>query len=84
MMKMEAGIKPWFDWVLENISQGAVIGVDETQMTAGDFSSKKTMFEKKEIKLVECGCNLVDEVWGEAKPSMPMEKVWHLEDKYTG
>jgi hypothetical protein len=29
-------------------------------------------------------CNLVDEVWGDEKPSMPNEKVWILPEKFTG
>ena len=28
--------------------------------------------------------NLVDEVWGAEKPALPNEKVWILEEKYTG
>ena len=34
MMKMEAGIPPYFDWIKENIPKGTVIGVDDTQIPA--------------------------------------------------
>lgn len=30
------------------------------------------------------GKNLVDQVWAAEKPPMPTEKVWILEEKYTG
>jgi Xaa-Pro aminopeptidase len=26
---MEAGVKPYFEWVKENMPKGAVVGVDE-------------------------------------------------------
>jgi len=29
MMKMEAGEKSYFEWIKENMPEGAVIGVDE-------------------------------------------------------
>jgi hypothetical protein len=29
MQKMEAGVKPYFEWVKENMPKGAVVGVDE-------------------------------------------------------
>lgn len=28
MMKMEAGVKPYFEWIKENIKEGSKIGVD--------------------------------------------------------
>ena len=41
-------------------------------------------FLKAGIKLVPTTTNLVDEVWAAEKPSLPKEKVWILDDKYTG
>jgi len=29
MQKMEAGVKPYYEWVKENMPKGAVVGVDE-------------------------------------------------------
>ena len=41
------------------------------------------MFEKKGITLLHAGKNFVDEVW-EDKPSLPLEKIWILEEQYSG
>lgn len=41
-------------------------------------------FEKAGIKLVPTSTNLIDDVWAAEKPSLPKEKVWILDDKYTG
>ena len=79
MMKMEAGIPPYFEWIKQNIPSGTVIGVDDTQMPAQSFNQIKELFEKSGIKLVSAGSNLVDELW-EEKPAMPQEKVWILEE----
>ena len=80
---MEAGEPKYFEWVKENMKSGQVIGVDEDQIPAGAFKARKEYFEKAGIKLVPAGA-LVDEVWGADQPSMPQEKVWVLDDKYTG
>ena len=84
MMKMEAGIPPYFDWIKENIPHGTIIGVDDTQIPAQTFTQRRDLFEKSGIKLVGAGCNLVDELWDSEKPKMPNEKVWILNEEYTG
>lgn len=84
MMKMEAGIPPYFEWIKENIPKGTVIGVDDTQIPAQTFNQRRDLFEKSGIKLVGAGSNLVDELWDSEKPAMPNEKVWILAEEYTG
>ena len=84
MMKMEAGIPPYFEWIKENIPSGTVIGVDDTQIPAQTFNLRRDLFEKSGIKLVSAGSNLVDELWADEKPQMPNEKVWILANEYTG
>ena len=53
-------------------------------MPVGSFELAEKEFKKSEIELVCAGSNLVDEVWAAEKPKAPQEKVWHLEDKYSG
>lgn len=79
-MKMEAGVKTYFEWIKENMPEGSVIGVDENQIPASAFENRRNYLEKAGIKLVPAGSNLVDEVWGADKPPMSNEKVWHLAD----
>ena len=84
MMKMGANEKPYHSWIKENLPKGSVIGVDENQIPAEVFENRQKDFEKEGIKLVPAGQNLVDLVWDNERPSMPCEKVWFLEEKYTG
>jgi Xaa-Pro aminopeptidase len=83
MKKLERGEKMYFEWIKENMPKGSRVGVDESQMPAGSFKLRSEYLEKEGITLVP-GKNLVDQVWGEDKPPMPTEKVWILEEKYTG
>ena len=55
MQKMEAGVKPYFEWVKENMPKGAVVGVDEDQIPAASFAARKEYFEKAGIQLVTAG-----------------------------
>ena len=84
MMKMEAGQPKYFEWIKDNLPGGSVIGVDEDQIPAASFKARQEYFKKHDIQLVAAGSNLVDEVWGADKPGMPHEKVYVLDDKYTG
>ena len=83
MMKIEAGEKQYAEWIKDNLPEGAVIGVDEDQMPAESYKVRKEYFEKAGMQLVAAG-SLVDEVWGDERPPMPQEKVWRLDEKYTG
>ena len=83
-MKMEAGQPKYFEWIKDNLPGGSIIGVDEDQIPAAAFQARQEYFKKHDIKLVAAGSNLVDEVWAEDKPGMPHEKVYVLDDKYTG
>jgi Xaa-Pro aminopeptidase len=81
MMKWEP---PLFDkWLVDNMPKGSKVGVDEAQLPFGQFEKVGKMLADVEVELL-AGSNLVDEVWGADRPGIPSEKVWHLEDKYTG
>jgi len=83
MMKMEQG-NMYFDWVPKNMTSGQRLGVDENQIPASSFKMRSEMFEKSGITLVPVAGNLVDKVWADEKPPMPEEKVWILDEQYTG
>mgnify|MGYP002631762784 CR=1 FL=1 len=55
MMKMGAEEKPYFKWIEENLPKGCTIGVDENQIPAGTFETRREQFEKAGIKLVPVG-----------------------------
>lgn len=84
MMKMEPGAKRWNEWIKENMPKDTKIGVDVSQIPAGIFKARSDLLKEGGITLEPLSTNLVDEVWGADKPAMPNEKVWVLDDKYTG
>ena len=49
---------------------GSKDAVDESQIEAATFESKKELFEKSGIILVHAGKNFVDEIW-EDRPLKP-------------
>ena len=83
MQKWEKG-KLYFDWIKSNCSKGSRIGCDENQFPAESFKMRSEFFEKEGIILIPVSGNFVDKVWADEKPCMPSEKVWFLDDKYTG
>lgn len=60
--------------------RGSVVGVDESQVSTEIFQKQRILLEKAGIALVPIGVNLVDLIWGAEKPSMPVEKLWRLEE----
>ena len=83
MMKMEAGVKQFGAWLKDKMAKGNKVGVDEAQFELNRFNKTKDLLSEVEVELV-AGDNLVDLVWSAERPSIPAEKVWHLEDKYSG
>jgi Xaa-Pro aminopeptidase len=84
MMKMEQNLPSYFEWIKDNLPKGSTIGVDPGQIPVSSFETRKKYFEDHGIILVGTDGNLVDEVWAEERPSRPKEKVWVLEEKYSG
>lgn len=85
---MEAGIPPYFEWIKNNIPKGTTIGVDSSQIPASAFLTRQKYFQEGGIELIPTPTNFVDDIWQEdekePKPNMPKEKVWVLDDKFTG
>jgi hypothetical protein len=44
MMKLEAGYPQYFEWIKNNMPKGATIGVDESQISASTFITRKEYF----------------------------------------
>jgi Xaa-Pro aminopeptidase len=49
-----------------------------------DAESLNKQLSAKESSFVSIPNNLVDIVWGEERPSRPSNKVFHLDEKYSG
>jgi hypothetical protein len=46
MMKMEAGVPQYFEWIKDNLKEGSKIGVDPSQIPADSFKMRSEYFEK--------------------------------------
>jgi Xaa-Pro aminopeptidase len=82
MKKIEAGHKQYKEWITENMKSGDIVGFDPNQMTWSQFEAAEKEFQPHGITLKGTG-QAIDMIWSD-KPSMPMDKVWHLEDQYSG
>lgn len=81
---MKIGIDPAGpEWIPANLPKGSRIGVDRYQVPSKIFKERKAHFEGHGFA-IEAVDNLVDQVWGANQPLMPQEKVWILEDKFSG
>ena len=78
-------VPTWQEWTLEQAEGGKAVGVDPTTITAPEGKKLAEKIKKKGGKdLVAIAANLVDEVWGKAKPGRPNEPVKVLSMQYAG
>lgn len=84
MMKIEAGVPQYKEWIEKNMPKGSTIGVDEKRIPAQTFKQTRTQLENNGFTLVAAGESIVDEVWAELQPPMPQEKVWVLDEQFAG
>ena len=84
MRKMEPGVQQYFEYLAAELKSGQVIGVDPSQISAAGFRLRSGYFKEKGLELRTVKGNLVDKVWGDAKPPMPQEPVFIHDVKYAG
>jgi len=83
MKKIVKG-ETYADWVKANMTAGQTLAVFDNTYPTGSFATRKEEFAKKDVSMIAIDENLVDIVWGAEKAPMPSEKVWILNDKFTG
>ena len=75
----------WEEWTAEQSAGDKVVGVDPTLITAAAARKLSENIKKKGGKeLLAVSENLVDEVWGDARPPRPAEEIKPLALEYTG
>ena len=84
LMKSENKQPSYGEWLKDNLGKGAKVGVDEIQVTAQGFTKKKEFFEKNNQTYAPQAKSILDEVWGKNRPKMPTEKVFVLDQNWTG
>ena len=78
-------VPTWQEWTTEQAEGGKTVGVDPAVITASDARKlSETLKKKSKATLVGVKENLVDKVWGSARPSRPTEKIRVLPEIYTG
>lgn len=83
MMKMQAGVTTWFEFVKESLSDGQTVGIDFTQYPAGSLETRSTYFGKSGISIKSIP-NLVDIVWGDKRPARSTNEVTVLAVEFAG
>ena len=78
-------VPTWQDWTAEQSEGGKNVGVDSTLLTVGESRSLSEKIKKKGGgQLIPDTQNLVDEVWGHARPESPSEKIKAHPLKFSG
>ncbi|MGL4392959.1 MAG: aminopeptidase P family protein [Fusobacteriaceae bacterium] len=70
------------DWLKDNLSEGYVLGFDGKVVSAKFGQEIKKNLSEKKI-LINENINFIDKVW-KGRPSLPKEKVFLLDEKYSG
>jgi Xaa-Pro aminopeptidase len=63
------------EWLLANLAKGAVVGFDPWLHTGAEAARLKTALGAKGIVLKPLSRNLVDQLWGRARPAPPQAPV---------
>ena len=77
------GVPKLEDWLLAVLPKGSRVAVDPSITSMAAYKALKAAF-KDQISIVFLEKNLVDEVWGAARPSYSKNPLRVLGDKYTG
>ncbi|KAL1873974.1 hypothetical protein VTK73DRAFT_675 [Phialemonium thermophilum] len=78
-------VPTWEEWTAEESSGGKTVGVDPTLISSSTAEKLDEKIKKSGgAGLVAVAENLVDLVWGKARPARPSERVFLLSEKYAG
>ncbi|KAG8964115.1 hypothetical protein FRC03_002189 [Tulasnella sp. 419] len=77
-------VPTWQEFLSKNLEKNSRIGIDPTLITAADAKALKTSLSPIGSEIVPLTTNLVDQVWGEARPARPKNKVFPLDIEYAG
>jgi Xaa-Pro aminopeptidase len=78
----EPGVPTYQEWLKENILSGERIGFDQRLFSVNDIKTLKNIINNEEVEFV--GDNdLINRIWLD-RPSLPKEKIFYHDVKYTG
>ncbi|XP_067122415.1 LOW QUALITY PROTEIN: uncharacterized protein [Centruroides vittatus] len=75
-----------FEWLIENLSNGSVVGADPRLINQKTWIKWEEKLAKSGVILRGDYKNLIDEIWSESngRPSPPTEKIFIHDIKYAG
>ncbi|KAF8970449.1 Creatinase/aminopeptidase [Flammula alnicola] len=76
-------VPTWQEFLHKNLEPKTKIGIDPTLITASDAESLNKQLSVKSSELISLPNNLVDAIWKD-RPSRPANKVFCLDEKYSG
>ena len=71
-------------WLAEHFSRGQHVGFDPRLHTIAEVERLTAVLEPHAIKLKPTARNLVDRVWGSARPPAPKDPIWLHPQKFAG
>ena len=72
------------EWLAEHLSRGQAVGFDPRLHTIAEIERLEAALKPHGIKLVPTARNLVDRVWGRARPPAPADQVTLHPQKFAG
>lgn len=78
----QPGVLDYEDWLLENLDEQAIVGLDGRCFSVKQIEKMKKTFKNKGIKINETK-DLIDDVWTD-RPSLPTAEIFVHEMKYAG
>ncbi|XP_036595817.1 xaa-Pro aminopeptidase 2 [Trichosurus vulpecula] len=80
----EVGASPMATWILAEIPAGGRIGFDPFLFSIDTWKSLDLLLQGTNRSLVAITDNLVDQVWGTERPSLPSQPIYYLQENFIG
>ena len=83
LMKLTEGVPRYFDWAVNNLSEGSVIAYDSNLVAPESVQLRKDYFSKRNFVFRGLDRNPVNEVWTD-RPDYSDAEVFRHDDQYAG
>jgi len=71
----EEGVPDWPQWLAGQLDRGARVGMNPEVFSLGEWRRVETLLREAGLEVVAVFPDLVDQVWGDARPAAPAEPV---------
>jgi Xaa-Pro aminopeptidase len=83
LMKLAEGVPRYFEWAVQNLSEGSVIAYDSSLVAYDNVKTRREYFNKKSLVFKGLDVNPVNQIW-EDRPNYSDSPVFRHEDIYSG